>query len=119
MAKTYDIKLRTLNYAVSIIRLVSNLPKTSAGYAIADQIIKSGTSIGANIAEAQDAISKKEFIKTINISLKECRETLYWLVLIAKSGLIASNKLQEIINEGKELRAILSAIIKNARSRRA
>lgn len=113
--KNYDIIERTLNYGVSIIKLASQLPKTPAGFVVADQTIGSGTSVGANVVEAQDAISKKEFIKIINTSLKECRETLYWLELIKRSNLLPAWKVEPHISEGKEIRAILATIIKNAK----
>lgn len=113
--KTYDIIERSLNYGTNIIRLANELPRTPAGFVVADQIISAGTSIGANVVEAQDAISKKEFIKTINISLKECRETLYWLELIKRSGLLPSAKTNPYIQEGNEIRAILATIVKNAK----
>lgn len=113
--KHYDIKERCLNFAVNIISLASQFPKTPAGYSIATQIIKSGTSVGANMAEAQDSISKKEFIKTVNISLKECRETLYWLVLIQRTKIISDTLIVPLLLEAKELRAILSAIVKKAK----
>ncbi|EKD64956.1 MAG: hypothetical protein ACD_50C00232G0005, partial [uncultured bacterium] len=77
----FDITVRCFNFGVDIVRLANKLPKTPAGFAIASQIIRSGTSVGANVVEAQDAISKKEFIRMMFISLKECRETLYWLAL--------------------------------------
>lgn len=115
MAK-YDIKIRTLEFGISVVKIASQFPKTPAGFALASQVIRSGTSIGANIAEAQDAISKKEFTKTINISLKETRETLYWLILIREVGFLDKNTLNSEINEAKEIRAILSAIVKKSKS---
>ncbi|MBI2611491.1 four helix bundle protein [Candidatus Gottesmanbacteria bacterium] len=114
MAK-YDIIDRSLSFAVLIIKLSNKLPRTPAGFAIAQQLIASGTSIGANIEEAQDSISKKEFIKTMNISLKECRETLYWLELIKRTNLIETLSVDPYIQEGKEIRAILAAIIKKSK----
>ncbi len=113
--KHYDIKERCLNFAVDIIHLANQLPKTPAGFTIAGQLIDAGTSVGANIAEAQDAISKKEFIKTVNISLKECRETLYWLVLIQRTNLLTSQNIEPQLLEGKEIRAILSAIVRKSK----
>lgn len=113
--KEYDIKKRCLNFAVKIIQLANKLPRTPAGFSVAGQLIDSGTSVGANVVEAQDSISKKEFIKTVNIALKECRENLYWLVLIQQTALVPAEEITPLIQEGKEIRAILSTIVKNAR----
>jgi len=113
--KKFDITIRCMRYGVRIIKLANDLPKTPAGFAIANQIIPSGTSIGANVVEAQDAISRKEFVRVMSISLRECRETLYWLVLIEKTNLIQSEEVPALISEGKELRAIIATIIKNTR----
>lgn len=111
--RKFDITLRCFNFAVMIIHLASNLPKTPAGFTIADQVIRAGTSIGANVEEAQDAISKKEFIRIMFIALKESRETLYWLHLIDKTKLLSVSEIEACLNEGKQLRAILATIIRN------
>lgn len=91
-----DLLERFFKFAIEIIKLAGKLPKTPAGYAIASQIIRSGTSIGANSEEAQDAISRKEFLKTINISLKEARETCYWLKIIDHSGLLPEEDISQL-----------------------
>lgn len=111
--KKFDITSRCFNFSVIIIRISNQLPKTPAGFAIANQIIRSGTSVGANVVEAQDAISRKEFIKIMNTSLKECRETLYWLSLIDKTKLLPLSEIEACLNEGRELRSIIASIIRN------
>ena len=80
-----------------------------------NQILRSGTSIGANVEEAQGAQSKKDFISKLSIAQKEARETLYWLRLIAKSEMQSSEKMIPIIQEADEIMRILSAIIVSAR----
>jgi len=110
-----EICKRTRLFAIEIIKIVNFFPKTSAGFQIGQQIIGSGTSVGANMEEAQDAISRKEFIKIINISLKEVRETIYWLKLIKESKLIISDKIDYLLNEASQLRAIIAAIIRKTR----
>ena len=112
-----DICERTLNFGVRIINLVNSLPKTPAGIALSNQIVRSGTSIGANIEEAQDALSKKDFIHSMTISLKEARETNYWLKIILKSGLISESRLRNITDENIELIKILTTIVKKAKIR--
>ncbi len=70
-----ELLKRLLKFSVKIIALSSKLPKTPAGYAIASQIVRSGCSVGANCEEAQNSISAKEFLHSVNIALKEARET--------------------------------------------
>lgn len=112
-----DICERTLNFDVRVINLVNFIPKTSAGIAIGNQIVRSGTSIGANIEEAQDALSKKDFIHSMTIALKEARETNYWLKIILKSGLISESRLKNINDENIELIKIITTIVKKSKIR--
>ena len=109
------ITQRTSGFGVLIIKLVNTFPKTPAGFALASQLVRSGTSIGANLQEAQSAASRKDFINCVNISLKEARETLYWLELINKSELITSDQLCLLIQENDEIIRILVAIVKKAK----
>lgn len=110
-----DITKRTIEFAVKVIILVNLLPKTPAGYAIASQIVRSGTSIGANIQEAQSAHSKKDFIHCLTISLKEARETYYWLTLIQESKLVLSAQLSLLMKENDEIIRILVTIIRKSK----
>lgn len=111
----FDIKERTLKFSVLIIKLVSLLPKNAAGFAIASQVVRSGTSVGANIEEAQDAGSRKDFIHCLTISLKEARETQYWLRIIQESSLISQPELDEALQEITELIKILTTIVKRSK----
>jgi len=95
--------------------LVVSLPKNTAGFAIGNQVIRAGTSIGANIEEAQNAGSKKEFIRSLTIALKESRETLYWLRIIIESELLPEQRLRLLIEENREIIKILITIIKNSK----
>lgn len=82
------------------------------------QLVRSGTSIGANMEEATTASSKQDFIYKANISLREARETNYWLRLIKGSGITTSPTLDELVIESLELMKILGAIVSKARSKR-
>ncbi len=113
--KIFDIRERSFQFGVAIIQLVSRLPKTTAGFAIGNQIIRSGTSIGANIEEAQNAGTKKEFIHIITISLKEARETEYWLRLIFETELVEQKTILPILGEVKEIIKILITIVKRSK----
>lgn len=105
----------TLNRIKTLIKevfnLVDKLPKSIAGYRIGGQVIDSVTSMGANFVEAQSARSKKEFISTIGIVLKETKETLFWLEIIKDLELTSGEKLDTIYKECKELAKIFSSII--------
>lgn len=114
--RIFDIRERTFKFGVRIIKLGLALPKNAAGFAIADQLIRSGTSIGANIEEAQNASSKKEFIRGLTIALKEARETLYWLRMIAEVNLIKGKRLVPLMEENEEIIKILTTIIKKAKN---
>lgn len=73
----YDIRERSFKFGIRICKLTNELPKTPFGFEIGKQLVRSGTAIGANIEEAQNAVSKPDFVSKLNISLKEARETKY------------------------------------------
>ncbi|MCB0227199.1 MAG: four helix bundle protein [Anaerolineae bacterium] len=83
---------------------------------LAGQILRSGTSIGANMEEANAGQSKPDFITKCSIALKEARETLYWLRLLVECNLVSSERLTSLISEADEIVAILTTIVKNART---
>lgn len=106
---------RLMSFAIQIVILTGKLPKTPAGFAIADQIVRSGTSVGANCEEAQDAFSKKDFLKSINISLKEAKETRYWLEIIKYSNLLPASLIDKELKECNEIVAILISSVKTTK----
>ncbi len=110
-----QIQERTLEFGVEILRFVENLPKTVGGSVLAKQIVRSGTSIGANMEEADGASSRPDFVNKVVIARKEARETRYWLKLIKKADLIKAQDqikgLDQLVRESHELVLILSAII--------
>ena len=112
------IKERAYEFSINIIKLVIKLPKDTAGFVLARQLVKSGTSIGANVEEATGAFSKDDFIFKMNIALKEARESNYWLRLIRDAGLMKEIDIQEILEESENLKNILSAIVKTSKERR-
>lgn len=100
-----------------IINLTSQIPKTPAGFAVANQLARSGTSVGANTEEAQGSLTKKEFIKTMTVALKEARETKFWLEIVTESNLLKKPQTERALKEVEELIKILVTIIKNAKSK--
>jgi four helix bundle protein len=114
--KPFDIKERTFQLAVEIVKLTKVLPRTVDGIAVARQLIRCGTSIGANVEEADGAESKRDFIHKMSIARKEARETRYWLRLIQAASLVAdANLILPLIQESDEIVRILSTIIANTR----
>lgn len=111
MAVKRDLDERLLVYGATIIKLVESLPSTIAGRRIGDQLLRSGTSVGANFEEAQGAESKNDFAHKLQIALKELRESNYWLRLLAKTEVLPRETLVVIIGESPQLKAILSKSI--------
>ncbi len=114
-AQPRDIERRTFQFAVRIVKLVNAIPRSTVGGVIARQIIRAGTSIGANVEEAQGSQSKKDFTRRMNIARAEARETLYWLRLVKKTELLPASRLGNVIAEADELVSILTTIVKRAR----
>ncbi len=114
-----DLKKRTKAFALRILKLVDALPKTTAGRALASQIVRSGTSIAANYRAACRAKSTADFIAKMAIVEEETDETLFWLELLEESNLVLAAKLTAIKQEADELIAITVASIKTARRNRA
>jgi len=98
-------------FALLIIKLYKNLSSEKREFILSKQVLRSGTSIGANINEALAGESKKDFIHKMSISLKEARETAYWLNLLSDSGFIDKEEYIILINNCNELMKILSSII--------
>jgi len=111
-----ELKKRTKLFALLIIKLVDDLPNTKSGYTIGNQIIRSGTSVGANYRSSCRARSNADFISKITIVEEECDETLYWLELISESDMLPQERLQKIMKEADELTAIFTASGKTARN---
>jgi four helix bundle protein len=102
-----ELKNRTKHFALRIIKLVDELPNTKAGNTTGNQIVRAGTSVGANYRSACRARSNADFISKITIVEEECDETSFWLELIEESKLMKKEKLTELLKEANELTAIL------------
>jgi four helix bundle protein len=111
----FDIQDRTFEFAVRVVRLVDRLPRTVASVEIGRQVVRSATSVGSNVEEADAAESKQDFIHKMSVAHKEARETRYWLRVIQAALLNADDEVQVLIQESDELVRILYTIINNAR----
>jgi four helix bundle protein len=105
------LKDRTYQYSIKIIEFLENLPKDNSAQIISKQLLRSATSIGANIVEAQASSSKKDFTKYFNYSLKSANESVYWLNLLKDAKKINNNQIEYLLNETKELAKILGSSI--------
>lgn len=112
-----DISERLLDFAARIIKLCNHLGKRQSVSFIGKQLIRSGTSVGANYEEARGAESNSDFTHKLGIALKEMRETRYWLKLVRKSEIIPENRLKGLIQESEELCAILITSIKTVKDK--
>ena len=111
-----NLKPRTKAFALRVIRMYSKLPKNdTVAQVLGKQVLRSGTSVGANYREASRGRSKAEFISKMGDCLKEADETLYWLELLLDERVVPGRKLGALVTEAGELVAIFVTIIKNAR----
>src|SRR5262245_17585700 len=112
----HDLRDRTKAFALQIVRMFSTLPKTTEAQVLGKQVLRSGTSIGANYREAFRARSKAEFIAKSGDSLRELEESAYWLELLEESGVVSVEKLASLRQECEELTAIFVTILKQAKT---
>lgn len=113
--KENDIKGRTFQFAVHIVKFCKLLIKDKNEYVLSKQLLRSGTSIGANVKEAQNAESKADFIHKMGIAQKETDETIYWLQLIHETESSINDKTDSLIKEANELLKIIRTIILNTK----
>ncbi|MDD4333141.1 MAG: four helix bundle protein [Patescibacteria group bacterium] len=104
-----ELKERTKKFSLRIIRLVNSLPNNKAGYAIGNQLIRSGTSVGANYRAVCRAKSKADFIAKLGVVIEEADETVYWLELIIEGGILSKELVMPLLQEANELTAIMVA----------
>ena len=110
-----DLRDRTKAFALQIVRMFSGLPKTTEARVLGKQVLRSGTSVGANYREAYRARSKPEFIAKCGDSLREIEETAYWLELLVDAKCVTSDKLSRLMQECDELIAIFVTILKRSK----
>lgn len=107
---------KSKDFAIRIVGLYGHLNENKNEYVMSKQVLRSGTSIGANIAEAEYGISKKDFLAKMYIALKECSETKYWLEILYSTGYLTETEYNSIIDDCDELLKLLTAITKTAKS---
>jgi four helix bundle protein len=116
--KPFDIKERTFQFGTGIIELCFVLEKRYGGIrTLSNQLFRAGTSIGANVEEAYGTQTDPDFINKFVISLKEARETSYWLRQIIAANIVPANEIEELLQECEEIKKILGAIITKKRNK--
>ena len=116
-SRANELEERLIDFAVRIVKLSANLPKTAAGKHIAGQILRSGTSPAPNYGEARGAESHADFVHKLRIVFKELNETSIWFRVIDRSQLLRKELITGIIGEGRELCRIFTSSLKTASSR--
>lgn len=113
-----DLKARTKDFALRIIRLYSALPTTTESQVIGKQLLRSGTSVGAHYREGTRARSDAEFISKLEGGLQELDEACYWMELLVESKIVAESRLADLMNEADQLTAIFVTCVKNVKARK-
>ena len=109
-------KHRTKQFGLRVIRLVEALPTSRTANVIGNQLLRAGTSVGANYRSACRGRSKPDFISKVGIAIEEADEALYWMEMLIEAGLVSEERPADLMNEGNELVAILTASVKTARA---
>ena len=112
------MKARTKRFALRIIKLVSSLPNTSVGNTLGKQLLRSGTSVGANYRAACRAKSTADFISKLSIVEEEADEAAYWMELLTESRIVTEKLLIDLINEANQIVSIIVAPIKTSKKKR-
>src|SRR2546423_12386038 len=111
-----DLRRRTKAFALRIIKLYESLPRSGSAHVLGKQVLRSGTSVGANFREAHRARSDAEFISKVGDCLKELEETSYWLELLADAEIVSAHRLISLQDECNQLIAILTTISKKVKA---
>jgi len=109
------IEQKSFRFAIRIVNLCRHVRSTKKEYTLSEQLLRSGTSIGANITEAQQAQSKADFVSKLSIALKEASETKYWIRLLHATEYLSAQEYQSICADCTEIEKILVASIKTAK----
>ncbi len=114
-SKHYDLEDRTLEFSKNLIHVLKTLPKNTINFNLADQCLRSGTSMGANYREANETETKRDFQFRMRICRKEGKETIYWLKLIIETNLELKDDVAPLLEETQELVKIFAAIIEKTK----
>jgi four helix bundle protein len=106
-----DLPERTYAFGLAIMGLVDHLPVVPKAWHLSSQLLRSGTSVGANVEEADAALTRREFVMFCNIARRESKETMYWMKMARDSELISNDHVVELLKEADEILRILTTIV--------
>ena len=113
----YDLEERTARFGETIVRFAKRIPQSPVNRSLIDQLVRAGTSVGANYCEADDAVSKRDFRHKIAVCKKEARETKHWLRMVATTEEDLKDEARKLWHEAKELHLIFAAILRSKKKR--
>lgn len=111
------IAVKSLSFAIRIVRLYQYLCENKKEFVLSKQLLRSGTSIGALVREAEHGQSKADFLNKMNVSLKEANETQYWLILLKETQYLSANEFDSIFQDSSELVKMLASIVKTTKTK--
>jgi four helix bundle protein len=117
LGKAEAMQQRTKQFALRVVKLFQALPKSDEAKVIGRQVLRSGTSVGANYRAVCRARSRREFISKISVVVEEADETIFWLELLIEAAIVPARKLESLLAESSELLAIFAASLRTARAR--
>ena len=109
------IEIKSFDFAVRIVNLYKYLTAFKKEYVLSKQLLRSGTSVGANVAEAEQAQSRPDFVSKMNIALKETSETKYWIKLLKATDFLSEKESSSLLSDCVELEKLLVSIIKSSK----
>ena len=112
----HTVKEKSFLFAIRIVNVYKHFTQTQNEYALSKQLLRCGTSIGANVAEAQQAQSRADFISKLSIALKEASETDYWLRLLKATNYLSEEESSSLLGDCQEIEKMLTAIVRTAKS---
>ena len=111
MKRENVIEEKAFSFAVRIVRLCRYLKETKKEFVLSEQLLRSGTSVGANVTEAQESFSEKDFAAKLSIARKEVAESAYWIRLLSETDYLTNEQFSSIYDDAVEIRKILSSIV--------
>ena len=117
MKEQNAVKEKSFEFAVRIIKLYKHLTNNKQEHVLSKQLLRSGTSVGANICEAEQAQSKADFLAKLSISLKECCESDYWIRLLHRTDYLSEQEFKSIVADCREITRLLTSIIKSIKEK--
>lgn len=110
------VAIKSYAFAIRVVKLYKHLSQEKKEFVLSKQMLRSGTSIGALIKEAEHAQSKADFLNKMNVALKEANETEYWLMLMKDTGYLSETEFQSIKNDCSEILKLLISIVKSTKT---